>query len=141
MTPTGQPTASDRSKQIADLCDSWLAAATAAGGLQLGGSTEGFRLRNNGLQPHDFSYAELRAACIGLAKVLLHPGLNTVIDSDHQALWAWCTEILVGPEGKLFDANERELQTLMGLACRSSLAGVSPPGVRGFELSPSGATN
>src|SRR2546423_576612 len=77
----------------------------------------------------------LCAGCSGVAKVRLPPVLTTVIDWAHPALWAWCTEILVGPEGKLFDANERELQTLTGLACRSSLAGVSPPGVRGFELS------
>lgn len=136
MTPTGQPAATpDRSQKIADLCDSWVSAATAGGGLQLGGSTEQYRLRNNGLQPHDFRYPELRAACVGLAKVLLHPGLNTIIDFDHQSLWAWCAEILVGPKGTLFNAGERELHRLMGLACRASLAGVSRPDRQGFEES------
>jgi len=123
----------DRSQLITDLCDSWVGAATGGGGLQLGADTEKFRLRNNGIQAHDLDYAELRATCIGLTKVLLHPGLNTVIDWDHQALWAWCAEVLAGSRAQFFSANERELKDLLGIACRAALAGVSKPGPGGFE--------
>lgn len=125
----------DRTKLISDLCDSWVAAATGAGGIQIGGQSEKFRLRVNGLAPHDFTYPELRAAALGLTRVLLLPGLNTVIDFDHQALWAWCAELLVGSRGTFFSASEHELKGLMGLACRASLAGAARPGRYGFEES------
>jgi hypothetical protein len=128
---TGKPP--DRAQLISDLCDSWVAATTGAGGIQIGTASETFRLRNNGLEPHDFTYSEVRAACIGLTRVLLLPGLNTIIDFDHQLLWAWCAEVLIGSHGQFFDANEREVKSLLGLACRASLAGVARPDKSGFE--------
>ncbi len=125
----------DRAQLISDLCDSWVAATTGGGAIQIGAASEKFRLRNNGLEPHDFTYAEVRAACIGLTRVLLLPGLNTIIDLDHRLLWSWCAEVLVGSHGQFFDANEHELKALLGLACRASLAGVTRPDMSGFEES------
>lgn len=125
----------DRAQLISDLCDSWVAATTGAGAIQIGMASEQFRLRNNGLEPHDFTYAEVRAACIGLTRVLLLPGFNTIIDFDHRLLWAWCTEVLVGSHGQFFDASERDVRSLLGLACRASLAGVTRPDRSGFEES------
>lgn len=120
---------------ISDLCDSWVAAATGAGTIQIGTASEQFRLRSNGLEPHDFTYSEVRAACIGLTRLLLLPGLNTIIDFDHQLLWAWCAEVLVGSHGQFFDANEHDLKSLLGLACRASLAGVQSPDGSSFQKS------
>ena len=123
----------DRAQLISDLCDSWVAATTGGGTIQIGAASESFRLRNNGLEPHDFIYSEVRAACIGLTRALLLPGFNTIIDFDHQLLWAWCAEVLVGSHGQFFAANEHELKSLLGLACRASLAGAARPDGSGFE--------
>jgi len=126
--------ADDRSMEIQTLCDSWLAAATPSeGGLAIGAATEQFRLRNQGIHFHELSYGEIRAACLGLTKVLLHPGLNTVIDFDHQLFWSWCGELFAGTNSNYFTSDEREIKDLYGLACRASLAGVFRPDPTGWE--------
>ncbi len=124
----------DRSQQILDLCDAWVTEATKAGGLSLGGATEQHRLLNNGFVPHEMTYAELIATCLGLTRVLIHPGLNTVIDHDHFWFWAWCAELLTG-EGTYFSPAEQELRGRFELACRASLARAQPPTQAGFEKS------
>jgi hypothetical protein len=126
---------SDRTHEIEDLCDSWLATAmpSEGGGLTIGVATEQFRLRNNGIQFHELRYSELRAACLGLTKVLLHPGLNTVVDLDHKLFWSWCGELFAGSKSSYFGDDEREIKELFGLACRASLAGVYRPDKRGWE--------
>jgi len=124
----------DRSKEILDLCHSWVSASTAADGtIQISGSSEEFRLRNNGVEFHTLSYNELRAACIGLSRVLLRPGLNTVIDFDHMLFWSWCGEIFASTAASYFGVDEREPQQLFGLACRAALAETYRPDHRGWE--------
>jgi hypothetical protein len=124
----------DRSQEIERLCDAWVAAATpASGGLQIGEGAERYRLLANGIAFHDLTYAELRAACLGLARVLLRPGLNTVIDFDHMLFWAWSAEIFAGSAATYFDDAERESKELFGLACRAALAGTYRPDDQGWK--------
>lgn len=118
----------DRADEILELCERCIAAATTAEGeLQLGLATEQHRLRNNGIQLHELNYLELRAAVLGLTRVLVRPGLSTVIDEDHRRLWSWCAELLAGNRSNYFAAEEREIQDLLGLACRASIARLRYP--------------
>lgn len=124
----------ERSVTIRELCDQWIAAsATPDGGIAIGGSTERYRLLANGIAFHDLSHVEMRAACLGLSKVLLLPGLNTVVDRDHQWFWAWCTELLAGASANYFRQGEHELEELLSLACRAALAGIASPDREGWE--------
>src|SRR5215217_116395 len=92
--PMPQPTAAE----IEKLCDDWCTASiTPAGGMAIGANTEKFRLLANGVNFHELSHEQLCAALIGLSKVLLRPGLNTIVHQDHSALWAWCGELLLNP--------------------------------------------
>jgi hypothetical protein len=117
-----------RASEITALCESWVAAATAEGGIAIGSATEQYRLRNNGIYFHELDYGSIQTACLGLSRVLLHGGLNTVIDWDHRWFWAWCGEIFAGRTGMeggaYFGGAEGEIRQLFGLACRAALAGV-----------------
>ena len=86
----------DRCAQILDLCARWQGAATQGGGLQLDQNSEQFRLRNNGILPHDMSLLELRTAHVSLAGIIRQMGYGAVIDRDHLNLWAWEADLLVG---------------------------------------------
>jgi hypothetical protein len=122
---------SDLEKLIIQLCDSWLhACVMPSGDRQLNPGTEQFRLLANGINFPDLSHSELRAAARGLTAVLLHPGLATIIDADHQFFWAWCVELLAGTESDYFEENEDQLRQLMILSCRAACAracGERPP--------------
>jgi hypothetical protein len=65
--------------------------------------------------------------------VLLRPGLNTIIDHDHELFWSWCGELFAGTKATYFMDSEREVKELFGLACRTALAGISAPGRAGWE--------
>ena len=98
---------------------------SAGGGLQIGGADEEFRLLRNGVVFHELDHEQIRAACIGLSSVLLLPGLNTVIDQDHQWFWSWCAELLCRSGSSYFSSeSDRELRATVGLCCRAALAGV-----------------
>lgn len=118
---------------IAALCDAWLQAATESGGIQIGEASEQHRLRNNGVRFHELDYDGLRSACVGLTKVLILPGLNTIIDSDHFLLWAWCGELLLGPDGPLGPQSESEISELATAAVRAALVEARPPTQEAFE--------
>lgn len=114
--------------EILKLCDDWCAAATQPeGGLAIGGATERFRLLRNGVVFHELQYEELCAAVVGLSKVLLQPGLNTIIDQDHFGLWSWCGEVLLGAGGELFSHEEHEIKSLFEAAIHASLANCRKP--------------
>ena len=114
--------------RIAHLCDSWIAAVQRPdGGMGIGGNTEQFRLLRNGISFHDLTYEELRAACLGLGRVLLLRGLNTVIDFDHLFFWSWCAEILLSRESPAFTPAQRELAELYGTSTRTALANAKRP--------------
>jgi len=82
-------------------------------------------LLRNGVVFHELDHEQIRAACIGLSSVLLLPGLNTVIDQDHQWFWSWCAELLCRSGSSYFSSeSDRELRATVGLCCRAALAGV-----------------
>jgi hypothetical protein len=116
-----------RIDRIMRLCDEWCAAATpASGGLAIGPRTEQFRLSRNGIIFHDLTHEELQAACVGLARVLLRPGLNTVVDHDHLLLWSWLAQLLVSPS-RAAAGDDREVRELLGVCVRAALAPTRPP--------------
>lgn len=118
----------DRSTEIKQLCELWRQAVLQAdGSIAIGGESEKHRLRNNGIQPHDLTFDEVRAACVGLTSVLLLPGLNTVVDQDHEWFWAWAAEVLLSQEAGLFDESEGEIRKLVETTIRAALAWVRSP--------------
>jgi hypothetical protein len=118
---------------IEGLCDAWLDAATSGEGISIGDESEQHRLRNNGIRFHDLDFEGLRSACVGLTKVLLLPGLNTIVDFDHFLLWSWCGELLLGPNGKLTDDAASDLSQLATAAVRAALVEARPPTDEAFE--------
>lgn len=113
---------------ITTLCDEWCnASATPSGGMSIGANTERFRLLANGVIFHDLNHEAMCAALIGLSKVLLRPGLNTVIDKDHFALWSWSGELLLGARSQLFPSGQREIKSLYEVALHAALAGCRKP--------------
>lgn len=113
----------------------WKRAATSAGTISIGGSSEQFRLHQNGVQFHDLSYEELRDAVVGLSTNLLLPGMNTVIDLDHVLLWSWCGEVLLGTNGPFSTHAEPEVSRLAATTLRAALANSRPPTEEAFERS------
>ena len=112
---------------IVHLCDSWAGAAQLpGGGIGIGGSSEQFRLLRNGIAFHALEYDELRAACLGLGRVLLLPGLNAIIDLDHIFLWSWCAEVVLSTASPVFSGAEWELAQLCGACARAALAKARP---------------
>ena len=116
------------SEEITRLCDAWCAASTTPeGGMAIGRTSEQYRLLANKIIFHELDYQALCAAILGTAKVLLRPGLNTIIDQDHFWLWAWCGELLLSPRAKIFSHEQHEIKTLFETSIRSSLAGCRKP--------------
>jgi hypothetical protein len=114
--------------EILKLCDDWCAAATQpGGGIAIGGKTEKFRLLANGIVFHELDHECLCAALIGLSKVLLRPRLNTIVDSDHFAIWSWCGELLLSPRASVFPINQREIKQLFETTLHASLANCRKP--------------
>jgi hypothetical protein len=113
----------------------WKVAVTSGGGISLGGSSEQYRLHQNGVRFHDLSFEELRDALVGLTTNLLLPGMNTVIDQDHVLLWSWCGEILLGAKGPLLTQAEPEVSRLAATTLRAALANTRPPTKEAFERS------
>ncbi len=93
----------------------------------MGGNTEKFRLLNNGIQFHDLNHEALCASLVGLSKVLLRPGMNTIIDQDHFGLWSWCGELLLNPQANLFPAEQYEIKSLYDAVIHCALAGCRKP--------------
>jgi len=119
-----QPTAAE----IEKLCDDWCAASiNPQGGMTIGANTEKFRLLANGVVFHELSHEQLCAAIIGLSKVLLRPGLNTIVDQDHFALWSWCGELLLRPSSQMFPVAQWGIQSLYQTAIHAALANCHKP--------------
>jgi len=93
----------------------------------IGGNTEKFRLLANGLVFHELDHEALCAAVVGLSKVLLRPGLNTVVDQDHFALWSWCGELLLSPTAGLFPMDQHEIKSLYEATIHAALANCRKP--------------
>lgn len=115
-------------QKIKELCDNWCnAALQAGGGIAIGGQSEQYRLLRNGLQFHELDFDQLVAAIDGLTKVLLLPGLNTIVDQDHFGLWSWCAEVILYRETNFFDHQEREIRNLFETCIRASLVHCKEP--------------
>ncbi|MEX5545260.1 hypothetical protein Q1J68_06565 [Pseudomonas pergaminensis] len=113
---------------IEKLCDNWCAAALPAeGGLQIGVETEKFRLLPNGVVFYELNHEQLLAALVGLSKVLLNPGLNTVIHYDHFFIWSWCAEILLTPQAGIFPNEQAEIHSLYASSIHAALANCEKP--------------
>ncbi|WP_321789801.1 hypothetical protein [Paraburkholderia sp. J94] len=118
-------------EQITRLCDAWLEAAVQpGGGIAIGGASERFRLRLNGVSFHEIEFDALCAAIVGLTKIVLLPGLNTVVDADHRLLWSWCAEVLLCRQADVFPAEQREIRQLLATAIHCGLAGSRNPSLR-----------
>ena len=75
-----QPTAAEIEKH----CDDWCAVSTTQGGeLEIGASTEKFRLLAIGVAFHGLSHEQLFAALIGLSNVLFRPGFHTILHCEN----------------------------------------------------------
>lgn len=119
----------DETTRIKSLCESWISAVSRGpdGSVQVvDEATERFRLLANGIDFHQLDHDGVRAACLGLSRVLLLPRMNTHIDADHVWFWAWCGEVLCGSPSPYFSEGERELQDLLGLCIRAALATLPP---------------
>lgn len=115
------------------MCAAWRTAATADGGIAVGGASEQHRLHANGIRYHELTYSEIREAVVGLTEILLLPGMNTIIDLDHSLLWSWLGELLVAPDGSLSPRNEGEIARLAEVTVRAALANVRAPTREAFE--------
>ena len=114
--------------KIKQLCDQWCdAVQNDGGGFIIGNATEKYRLLRNDVQFHELSYFQLIASVEGLTKVLLLPGLNTVIDQDHFFLWSWSAEVILSREIEYFKDEERDLRKLFEIVIRSALAHCRKP--------------
>lgn len=117
-------TASD----IKSLCDRWCdASTTASGGMAIGHQSEQFRLLANGIIFHELSHDEICVALVSLSKVLLRPGMNTVIHQDHYGIWSWCAELLLGPQAGVFPLEQREVKLLYEANLHAALAHCRKP--------------
>lgn len=114
--------------QIAKLCDDWCTATvTPEGGLTIGSNTEKFRLLANGVVFHELDFDALCTALLGLSKVLLRPGLNTIVDHDHFGAWSWCGELLLSPRANLFSTEQHEIKSLFETTIHAALANCREP--------------
>src|SRR5205823_2454493 len=125
---SGSAPSESRIDRIRRLCDEWCAAASQpGGGMAIGQATEQLRLSRNGIVFHELTHEELQAACVGLARVLLRPGLNTVVDDDHLLLWSWLAQLLVSRSGGVAAGTDREVRELLGVCVLAALAPTRPP--------------
>ncbi|AXE92524.1 hypothetical protein CUJ90_09325 [Paraburkholderia terricola] len=100
------------------------------GAIAIGTNSERFRLRANEVNFHEIDFDALCASIVGLTKVVLLLGLNTVVDADHQLLWSWCAEALLCHRAEVFQAEQRELRQLLATAIHCALAGSRNPNLR-----------
>lgn len=74
-------------EEIEKLCDKWCATSVHPEGGLVVRETEKYRLLSNGVKFHELDLQGIFAALIGLSKVLLHPGLNTVVGAKRGQIY------------------------------------------------------
>lgn len=117
--------------EIEKLCDDWLAATAKGEDFVMNDETEKFRLLANGIVFHELNHETLCVALLSLSKVLLRPGLNTIVDWDHFAAWSWCGQLLVAGRTSIFPREEQEIQSLYEASIHAALVGCrKPPATR-----------
>ena len=107
---------------IEKLCDNWCNASEQDSEVLLTMQAEKYRLLSNDIKFHELDYDALCAAIIGLSKVLLRKNLNTIIHTDHLALWSWCGEVLFNGEPRLFPLDQNEIKSLYKTSVHAALA-------------------
>jgi hypothetical protein len=105
----------------------------------IGQQTEQFRLLANGIDFHELSHEQVCAALVALSKVLLRPGMNTIIDQDHFGIWSWCGELLLSPRACVFGGQQREIKSLFEANLHAALAGCRKPPASREEWEAQGA--
>lgn len=113
--------------EIRNLCDKWCDASTNSGGISISSKTEQFRLLANGIAFHELSHSELCVAIVALSKVLLRPGMNTIVDQDHFGIWSWCGELLLGPRAAVFSSQQHEIKSVFETNLHAALAHCRKP--------------
>lgn len=109
--------------EIRNLCDKWCdSSTTPGGGLAIGRQTEQFRLLANGIVFHELSHDQVCVALVALSKVLLRPGMNTIVDQDHFGIWSWCGELLLSPSATVYTAQQHEIKSLFEASLHAALA-------------------
>jgi hypothetical protein len=115
-------------ERIVELCGMFCT-ETASG--TYSAKSQQYRLLENGISFHLLNYDALSTAIIGLSEVLLRPNLNTIVDSDHYALWGWCGELLLGPMAQIKIHNnklmDQEINNLYQTCIRAALAKCDRP--------------
>lgn len=115
-------------EEIKSLCEQWCSSVkTPDGGMAIGANSEKYRLFANGVRFHELDHQALLASILGLSKVLLLPGLNTIVVDDHFGLWSWCAEVLVGSRSEYFSNEEHEMKSLFQASIRASLVNFKKP--------------
>lgn len=116
---------------IEKLCNEGCAASTTPdGGVEIGPNTEKCGLLANGIVFHELNYEALNAAIIGTSKMLLRPGLNSIMTQDHFGLWSWCAELLLNPWSQLFPQDQQEIKNLFITTVHAALANCRPPSTK-----------
>lgn len=120
--------------EINSLCNKWCeASSTPEGGLAIGQKSEQFRLLANGMVFHELTHDAVCAALVGLSKVLLRPGMNTVVDQDHYGIWSWCAELLLSPQANVFPHQQYEIKSLFEANLHGALAHCRRPTASGVD--------
>ena len=114
-------------EQITSLCDQWCQAALHRGSIMIGRDSERCRLVTNGAVFHQFDYLQLATALVGLTRVLLLPGLNTIIHEDHILLWSWCGQLVMAEKPIPPDSEDKLFRNLHTAAIRAALANAVKP--------------
>ena len=113
---------------IRSLCDRWCDASTTPGGVMVvGQQTEQFRLLANGIVFHELTHDQICASLVALSKVLLRPGMNTIVHQDHYGVWSWCGELLLSPTAGISPVQQHEIKELFEATLHAAMAQCRKP--------------
>lgn len=110
------------------LCEKWLKESTLPeGGFSISHDSEKYRLLTNSIKFHELNHEALCSALIGLTRVLIHPGCNSIVSNDHIMLWAWCGELITGPLSQVYSVDQYQIKNLYQTAIHAALANCRNP--------------
>jgi hypothetical protein len=110
-------------QEIKAMLDHWYFAMTADGGLRITDQTESLGLLAQGVKFHDLSFDALIMAIAASTRFVIWPNGFHFGYFDNYRLWAWCAELLIGPNAKHFKAEEKDIEDLLHLCFTSALVG------------------
>lgn len=115
-------------EEIKRLCQRWCDVSTTPdGGIRIGIDDNRLRLVANGVRFYELDRELLCTALTSLSKILLLPGLNTIISVDHLGVWSWCGELLLGSSAEVFPEDQYEIKKLYMACIHAALAGHRKP--------------